>query len=485
MTNAHASRSLRAYSVATPSAHGPDEYLQDDTLQDLSRLVAPSILDAVSDLVCVCVNGKIKHINKAGIQFLGSTDANTLIGQAFQTFIGDDFAATIDDIIDLLANEPEPTPMRIKGLNGKLVSLRLKVVRLPELGETAHMILGENITRQAELTDAIQLSEARFRNLLNNALDLICVMDNGRISYINSAGLKMLKAAHKDEVIGHHLAHFLHDNYKDILAGDIRELVAEEDLLIPVRFVDLSHNQIDAEIGITILDSGRGQRYMIEARDITAHNRAVTALRQSIENLENRVKERTHALQEEVIERRRAEETLRHVASHDGLTDLPNRALMMDRLERAIFHAKRNQNKCAVLFLDLDGFKAINDTLGHDCGDHVLRETATRLTACIREDDTAARFGGDEFILVMSELNAADDVMPIARKILTAVSQPIETQGHMANVGVSIGIAFYPDHGDTPEGIIKAADKAMYDVKEGGKNNIAIATRPSSDPGRP
>jgi len=485
MSEALATRTPHAFGGATPITSRPDIILHDDPLQDLSRQVAPAVLDAVSDLVCVCIDGKIKHINKAGVHFLGTSDADTLIGQPFQAFISDDFAATIDDIISLLAKEPEPTPMRIKGLNGKLVSLRLKVVALPELGETAHMVLGENITRQAELTDAIQLSEARFRNLVNNALDLICVMDDGRISYINSAGLKMLKAAHKDEVVGHHLAHFLHDNYKDILTGDIRELVAEEDILIPVRFVDLSQNQIDAEIGVTILDSGRGQKFMIEARDITAHNRAVTALRQSIENLENRVKERTHALQEEVSERRRAEETLRHVASHDGLTDLPNRALMMDRLEKAISRAKRNRNTCAVLFLDLDGFKTINDTLGHDYGDQVLRATAARLTACIRDDDTVARFGGDEFILVLSDLNTADDALPIAAKILTAVSQPIEAYGHMAHVGVSIGIALYPDHDDTAEGLIKAADKAMYGVKEGGKNNFAIAAEPSPDPGKP
>ncbi|WP_139134783.1 PAS domain-containing protein, partial [Magnetovibrio blakemorei] len=203
MSEALPSRSPHVFRGTTPLAPRPnitlqDDTLQDDLLQDLSRQVASSVLDAVSDLVCICIGGKIKHINKAGVQFLEARDASVLIGQSFQAFISDNFAATIDNIIGLLAKEPEPTPMRIKGLNGKLVSLRLKVVALPELGETAHMVLGENITRQAELTDAIQLSETRFRNLVNNALDLICVMDDGRISYINSAGLKMLKAAHKE-----------------------------------------------------------------------------------------------------------------------------------------------------------------------------------------------------------------------------------------------------------------------------------------------
>ena len=263
--------------------------------------------------------------------------------------------------------------------------------------------------------------------------------------------------------------------------ADIRELVAE-DMLIPVRFVDISQNQIDAEIGITILDSGRGNNFMIEARDITAHNRAVTALRQSIENLEHRVVVRTRALQDEVSERRRAEEMLRHVATHDGLTDLPNRSLMMDRLDNAIARAKRNKSKCAVMFLDLDGFKPINDTLGHDKGDLVLREAATRLSECIRDSDTAARFGGDEFVLVLSDLNTAEDSVMVAKKVLRVLSEPIELSGHTAQVGASIGIALYPDHGHNAETVLKHADIAMYDVKGSGKNNYAFAPTSKATP---
>jgi len=432
------------------------------------------MLDALSDFVCVCIDGKIRHVNTPGLAMLGADGPDALLGRTFQSLICDDFAATIEDIIAVMADETDAIPMRIKGVTGKLMSLRLKVVGLPDLGQTAHVVMGENVTRQVELTDAIHQSEARFRKLVDSALDLICVMNDGRISYINDAGMKMLKAAYADEVVGQRLETFLHADYKDIFASDIRELVAE-DMLIPVRFVDISQNLIDAEIGITILDGGQGRNFMIEARDITAHNRAVTALRQSIENLERRVQERTRALQDEVTERRRAEEMLRHVATHDGLTDLPNRSLMMDRLDKAIARAKRNHSKCAVMFLDLDGFKPINDTLGHDKGDLVLRETATRLSHCIREVDTAARFGGDEFILVLSDLANAEDSVTVANKILSALSVPVDLSGHTAQVGASIGIALYPDHGHNAEAILKHADIAMYDVKVNGKNSYAFA----------
>ncbi|MBL4615994.1 MAG: diguanylate cyclase, partial [Magnetovibrio sp.] len=435
-----------------------------DILLEMSAFAMSDMMDTLSDLICVCVDGKIRHVNKSGLNILGMERQDDLIGKPFQQLICNDFAATIEDIINVMADETDAMPMRLKGQDGRLVSLRLKVISLPDLGENAHMVMGENVTRQAELTDAIHQSESRFRNLVNSALDLICVMDDGKISYINDAGIKMLKAPTKEDVKGRHLAEFLHDDYKEILSGDIRELVAE-DMLIPVHFVDFHQNIIDAEIGITILDSGRGHNFMIEARDITAHNRAVTALRQSVDTLEQRVQDRTRKLQDEVIERRRAEDMLRHVATHDGLTDLPNRTLMMDRLDKAIARAKRSSNKCAVLFLDLDGFKPINDSLGHDKGDLVLRQTAERLQHCIRETDTASRFGGVEFVLVLSDLNTDDDAIHVAQKVLKTTSQTLDLDDHDAIVGGSIGIALYPDHGTTAEQILKQADNAMYDVK--------------------
>lgn len=448
-----------------------------DIIHDMSPFAVSDMLDALSDLVCVCVDGSIRHINAPGATILGAATQDELLGVKFQDLICDDFAATIEDVLAVMADETGATPMRVKGLNGILESLSVTIKSLPELGDHAYVVLGQNLTRQVALSEAVHQSEARFKKLVHSALDLICVLDNGIISYVNQAGMKLLNAAYDDEVVGKPFSEFLHPDYKPIMDGDITELAAE-DMLIPLRLRDISQNNIDGEMGLTVLEHGKNVRCMIEVRDITAHNRAVTALRHSIETLEQRVLERTRELQDEVTERRRAEEMLRHVASHDGLTDLPNRSLMMDRLDKAISRAHRDNKKCAVLFIDLDGFKPINDTLGHDMGDVLLREAANRLEASIRETDTAARFGGDEFVLILTDLNKVDDVPPVAKKVLEALSNPVDLNGTPAIVGASIGIAMYPDHGLNAEDLLKQADIAMYTVKEGGKNHYGMAEPP-------
>lgn len=450
-----------------------------DVIGEMTSFAVTDTLNAVSDMVCVCIDGVIRHINTSGVAILGAANREALIGLTFQNLICDDFAATIDDILAVIADETNATPMHVKCLNGKLESLAIQVKRLPELGSHAYVVIGQSLTRQVELSAALHQGEVRFRKLVHSALDLICVLDDGIVSYINQAGLLVLKATHESEVVGKPFSAFLHPDYQEIFDGDISEL-ADENMLIRLRLNDLKQNYFDGEMGITVLETAKTVRCMIEVRDITAHNRAVTALRQSIETLEQRVEERTRELQEEVTERRRAEEMLRHVASHDGLTDLPNRSLLMDRLNKAIHRAHRDSKKCAVMFIDLDGFKPINDTLGHDMGDLLLRVVANRLTATIRETDTAARFGGDEFVLILTDLDKADDALPVGKKILDALRQPVDLNGNDAHIGASIGIAAYPDHGLNAEEVLKQADTAMYAVKESGKNAYVMASQEAS-----
>lgn len=446
-------------------------------LDSLSAQTICNLLDELTDLVVVCVDGKIRHINKMGSALMDAESPDEILGHRFQDFICDDFASSIQDIISVMAGESNATPLRVKTMKGKMISLNIKVQFMPDLGECAHVVLGENLTAQAMMAEAMHKSEVRFRKLVNNALDLICVIDDGKINYINKAGMKFLKLESTDTIIGKSLDEFLHSDYQGILNGDVTEL-ADEEMLFPMRFIDAQGQLLDAEVGLTLLDRTNGANYMIEAKDITAHNRAVTALRASIENLEQRVRERTQELQDEVMERRRAEEKLRHVATHDGLTDLPNRSLLMDRLKTSIARANRDQDKCAVVFIDLDGFKPINDTLGHDKGDLVLQETARRLKDCVRQTDTAARFGGDEFVIVLSDVNKAEDAIPVAEKLLQSIAEPIPFEDGEAKIGASIGIALYPDHGDNAEAVIKSADDAMYDIKAGGKNNFGFAPLP-------
>lgn len=179
--------------------------------------------------------------------------------------------------------------------------------------------------------------------------------------------------------------------------------------------------------------------------------------------------------QQDITARKRAEEQINHLATHDSLTGLPSLRLARDRLGLAINLARRQKNLGALMFIDLDGFKEVNDTLGHDTGDEVLKEVANRLLACARATDTVARLGGDEFLLIASGINAPANAAEIAEKILAAVSRPIEVDEHQARVGASIGIALFPDDGENPDQLVKAADTAMYQVKNTGKNNFAFA----------
>jgi diguanylate cyclase (GGDEF)-like protein len=161
-------------------------------------------------------------------------------------------------------------------------------------------------------------------------------------------------------------------------------------------------------------------------------------------------------------------EQVTHLAHHDGLTGLPNRTLFYDRLNQAIARAKRDKESVAVLFLDLDGFKKINDTLGHASGDVLLIEAAKRIQSCVRESDTVARMGGDEFTAILCNVGNGKEI--VAQKILDTIRQPFMLADQSCSVGVSIGIAIYPDSGGNAEDLVKVADTAMYLAKDSGKN---------------
>lgn len=175
-------------------------------------------------------------------------------------------------------------------------------------------------------------------------------------------------------------------------------------------------------------------------------------------------------------ERERAEELIRHLANHDALTGLPNRRLLDDRLNQALFHAQRKGTRVALMLVDLDGFKAINDTYGHRAGDTTLKVVAKRLSDCVRNADTVARQGGDEFVVILTDLAQAPDSRNIADKILHDVVQPMTIDGRRIDVGVSIGISVYPDDAGDDESMLRLADAAMYRVKQTGKGGYRYHT---------
>ncbi|MDD2925879.1 bifunctional diguanylate cyclase/phosphodiesterase [Rhodoferax sp.] len=183
------------------------------------------------------------------------------------------------------------------------------------------------------------------------------------------------------------------------------------------------------------------------------------------------------ALFSDVTEKKRAEELVWTQANFDALTGLPNRRMFHDRLAQELLKAIRSGLKLAVLFLDLDHFKLVNDTLGHDIGDLLLVEAGRRITACARASDTVARLGGDEYTVILSELDDPAHVEVIATNIIQSLSAPYELEGHQAHVTASVGITLYPDDGTDLEGLVQNADQAMYEAKRAGRSRFSFFTR--------
>src|SRR6202034_2148426 len=182
------------------------------------------------------------------------------------------------------------------------------------------------------------------------------------------------------------------------------------------------------------------------------------------------------AIRTDITERKAAEERIQSLAYYDDLTRLPNRTLLKDRLARALAGARRHQRKIALLFLDLDGFKIINDSLGHSVGDLLLQEVAERLKTWGREQDTVARLGGDEFLIMLTNVTDVPDAAVAAERLMDAMTAEFVVQGHFLKVSCSIGISIFPEHGTDCDTLIKNADAAMYNAKECGRNNFRFFT---------
>jgi diguanylate cyclase (GGDEF)-like protein/PAS domain S-box-containing protein len=188
-----------------------------------------------------------------------------------------------------------------------------------------------------------------------------------------------------------------------------------------------------------------------------------------------------HGFITDITERKNVEERIRRMAQYDTLTDLPNRALLSDRLQLALATAKREGTRLALLFLDFDKFKPINDSLGHAIGDVLLKQAAVRMQHCVRESDTVARIGGDEFVVLLPHIETAKDAELVAEKIRLAIGKPFNTEGHTLEISASIGIAIFPDDGEDEIELAKHADLAMYHSKQSGRNTV-MSYHPDMNP---
>lgn len=429
----------------------------------------------VGVMLFLCRRGTIVGLNPEAWRTLGLASAEQAIGRPFTDFLDTDFTFGAEDVLTLLSEEPPRFPLTLIPPDGPRLRTEVTVTPIPGADGPDFMVEADDISNRTRQAEALLTGEKRFRAMVDNAFHLYLVCERGQISYINAAGLKLLGAASAAEVVGGSLADYLHAEYRDLLLSGLDELLRTPEAL-PLKIRDLKGRLRDVQMAFIPLADRRSGTYMVEARDITSHNRAVAALRDSIDNLERRVAERTAELTHEIAERRKAEMRVLHQATHDSLTDLPNRVLFFQHLSSEMQDAIRGRQRLGLMYIDLDGFKQVNDNLGHGAGDDLLIEAATRLRSCLRPRDTLARMGGDEFCVLMPDVADRDDIAAQARAMLRVLGAPFHLVAGTGNIGASIGAVLFPDDGIGQEELLRYADVAMYQAKNKGKGVIQFFT---------
>lgn len=300
---------------------------------------------------------------------------------------------------------------------------------------------------------AVRDSETRMRAVLDSVVDGIITCDvEGYIVSVNQAVERQF-GCDADGLIGRHLLTLVHG----LSLGELHRMATR------VQTDGPGASQRRVEV------AGRGA----DGRDFPGEL--------ALSHLQLPDSTRIIATVQDISERKAAQERLMFLANYDPLTGLPNRALLRDRLEHAMRHAQRDNRLVGVLFMDLDRFKTINDTLGHHCGDQLLREVAERLRRCVRAADTVARLGGDEFMVVVEDMDHVDRAMQVAEKIRASFDAPIVVDEREVFVTPSIGITFYPLDDGTTEALLRNADTAMYRAKELGGNGVQFFTQDLND----
>ncbi len=314
--------------------------------------------------------------------------------------------------------------------------------------------LKDEVEAHRQVVEALSESEARFRFLAENSYDVIWLFDlaSERFTYVSPSSQRLLGRSPQQimaEPISALMTPESTTRTRSLFAEAVRRWNSgDRSNTMQVLQVDQPHSDghiIHTELVTTLHadDQGKPASMLGVTRDIT--------------------------------ERKRTEEAIHHLAYYDGLTQLPNRRLLLDRLQQTIARSRRSRARAGLLFIDLDEFKPINDRLGHEVGDWLLQSAARRMVDCLRPYDTAARIGGDEFVILVPDLAHPDHALTVAERIRAALEEPfVAESGEALKISASIGVALYPEHGDNERDLLRVGDEAMYQAKHRGRNRVEL-----------
>ncbi len=390
--------------------------------------------------------GIMLEMNPRGCEILGYS-RDELRGQPVFKFQPAD---AINPILEKLAQLAMDKLVTAESAFIRKDGLRVPVEITGKLLSNNHIIgMLRDISERKQTQQALVDSEQKFRSLIEHSPDGIVIVDEAGVIVEWNHGQEEITALKRSDALGKYIwdvqFQFVPDKLRAIMSVDHLKRVTLETLRTGQgpelnqpfeRILQLSDGRTrNVEFMTYTYKTNLGYRIGSVARDIT--------------------------------KRKQIEMLLEHLAMHDPLTDLPNRQLLQDRLEHDLEHARREQRgTVAVMVLDLDHFKEINDTYGHACGDQILRVAAQRLQTCLRKSDTAARMGGDEFTLIMTEVKNAESCARIAQKVLDTLSIPMEVDGHTFIVTASIGVSLLSPGNDEASTLLRQADIAMYQAKQ-------------------